>query len=232
MCGRYASARPVDDLATAFGIGDGDVEAVAPADWNVAPTKPVTAVVDRGDHRVLTVLRWGLVPHWADDPSIGARLINARLETAWDKPAFRDALAHRRCLLPADGWYEWQARPDGVRQPHFLTRPDGDVLALAGLWETWYDADGQLLATTTILTGPAPHDLAVVHDRAPVVLTPADWDSWLDPDSSRAEVVAVLRPTAAGVVAAHPVRDDVGDVRTNGPQLTERIDVAEQPPLF
>src|SRR3954447_5317758 len=169
MCGRYASARSVQDLAVAFGIREDHVESTLVADWNVAPTKPISAVLDRGAGPVLTSVRWGLVPSWADDPSIGPRLINARLETAWEKPAFRAALSDRRCLIPADGWYEWATRPDGSRQPYFLTRDDGELIAFAGLWEVWRDADGRPLPTATILTGPAPDDLRDVHDRAPVL---------------------------------------------------------------
>src|SRR3954454_4519286 len=153
MCGRYASARSVDDIASAFGISDDDVDAAPAADWNVAPTKPVAVVLVRNSRRVLSSARWGLVPSWAADPSIGSRLINARLESVTEKPAFRDALAARRCLLPADGWYEWATRPDGTRQPYYLTPADGKVLAFAGLWEVWYDADRRPLITTTILTG-------------------------------------------------------------------------------
>jgi putative SOS response-associated peptidase YedK len=232
MCGRYASARSVQDIAGAFGIRDDRVEAPAAADWNVAPTKPITVVLDRGAGPVLTSVRWGLVPSWADDPSIGSRLINARLETAWDKPAFRSALAERRCLVPADGWYEWAVRPDGVRQPYFLTPDDGSLLAFAGLWEVWYDADGRPLATATILTGDAPPALREIHDRAPVVLTREDWSRWLDRSSAADDVRAVLQPTRDGIVVPRPVGDAVGDVRANGPQLVEPVIVAEQPPLF
>lgn len=228
MCGRYASARPVDELAAAFGIDAGGVEATAAADWNVAPTKPVTAVVERDGRRVLTTLRWGLVPAWADQPT--SRLINARIETAADRPAYRSALAERRCLLPADGWYEWAVRPDGTRQPHYLHRADGGLLAFAAVWELWRDGEGRLLATTAILTGPAPHDLAHLHDRAPVVMAPDAWGAWLDP--CRPDVHDLLQPTAMSVVVAHPVGLQVGDVRANGPALTERVEVAEQQSLF
>jgi putative SOS response-associated peptidase YedK len=230
MCGRYASARSVDDIASAFGIGDDDVDAVAEPDWNVAPTKAMSAVLVRDGRRTLTTLRWGLVPSWAADPSVGSRMINARIETAPDKPAFRDALASRRCLLPADGWYEWQVRPDGVRQPHFLAPDDGAVLGLAGLWETWWDAEGRPLRTATILTGSAPDDLRQVHDRAPVVLPSADWAAWLDVETS--DVSALLRPTAPGVVRPRPVGFAVGDVRENGPRLIEPVELDEQPSLF
>jgi putative SOS response-associated peptidase YedK len=230
MCGRYASARSVDDLAEAFGIGTDDVDAVAGPDWNVAPIKPVTVMLVRDRRRVLTTARWGLVPSWATDPSVGVRMINARIETVAEKPAFRDALAVRRCLLPADGWYEWAPRPDGVRQPYYLTPDDGAVIAFAGLWEVWRDADGRPLVTTTILTGPAPADLKAVHDRAPVMLPPAQWPAWLDPSASAA--AGLLSPTPAGVVRAYPVGEEVGDVRANGPGLTERVDVPEQTALF
>jgi putative SOS response-associated peptidase YedK len=232
MCGRYASARSVQDLAAAFGIRDDHVESTLEADWNVAPTKAISAVLDRGVGPVLTSVRWGLVPSWADDPSIGPRLINARLETAWEKPAFRGALAERRCLIPADGWYEWASLPDGSRQPYFLAPDGGQVLAFAGLWEVWRDAEGRPLPTATIITGEAPADLRDVHDRAPVVLPPQTWTQWLDRGSAEDDVRAVLRATSAGVVRPRPVGSAVGDVRANGPELVEPVTVTEQPPLF
>ena len=230
MCGRYASARSVDDIASAFGISDQDVDAPPAADWNVAPTKQVGVVLVRDGSRILTNARWGLVPSWASDPSIGTRLINARMETVTEKPAFRDALAARRCLLPADGWFEWATRPDGSRQPYYLAPADGALLAFAGLWEIWYDGEGKPLVSTTIVTGPAPEDLRFVHDRAPVVLARERWSAWLD--SGEAGPEALLSPTAAGVVVPRTVSDAVGDVRTNGPELTVEVEVPEQQSLF
>jgi putative SOS response-associated peptidase YedK len=230
MCGRYASARSVDDIASAFGITDDDVDAPPAADWNIAPTKPVAVVVVRSDRRVLTSARWGLVPSWAADPSIGSRLINARLETISEKPAFRDALAARRCLLPADGWYEWATRPDGSRQPYYLAPADGSIVAFAGLWELWCDAEGRPLVSATIVTGPAPEHLREIHDRAPVVLEPARWTAWLDPTTTAPQ--SVLTPTSDGVVEPRTVSDAVGDVRQNGPELTIAVEVPEQPTLF
>src|SRR3954453_3506822 len=120
MCGRYAAARSVDDIAGAFGIRDEDLHADPQPDWNVAPTKDVPVVAGHDGRRVLTQMRWGLVPSWADDPGVGVQMFNPRLETVRDKPGFRAAVDARKCLLPADGWYEWQVRPDGARQPHFL----------------------------------------------------------------------------------------------------------------
>jgi putative SOS response-associated peptidase YedK len=230
MCGRYASARSVDDIVSAFGISADDVDAPPPADWNVAPTKSVGVVLSRKGGRVLTSARWGLVPSWASDPSMGARLINARLETVAEKPAFRDALASRRCLLPADGWYEWAPRSDGSRQPYYLAPADGRLLAFAGLWAVWYDAEGQPLVTTTVITGAAPDDLRFVHDRAPVVLNADRWTRWLDPRTAFPD--ALLSPTGSGTVIPRTVSDAVGDVRANGPELTVEVDVPEQEPLF
>ena len=230
MCGRYASARSVDDIASAFGIHDEDIDTPPAADWNIAPTKPVAVVLVRSGRRVLTSARWGLVPAWATDPSIGTRLINARLETVTDKPAFRDALGARRCLLPADGWYEWATRPDGSRQPYYLAPDDGSVVAFAGLWEVWRDAEGRPLVSATIVTGPAPDDLRAIHDRAPVVLDPDRWTSWLDPQAR--SPASLLTSTRTGAVRPRTVSDAVGDVRANGPALTLAVDVAEQPTLF
>lgn len=227
MCGRYASARSVDDIAAAFGIQDDDVDVPPAADWNIAPTKQVAIIVERERRHVLTSARWGLVPSWAADPTIGSRLINARLETIAEKPAFRDALATRRCLLPADGWYEWATRPDGSRQPYYLAPADSGPLAFAGLWEVWYDAERRPLITTTIVTGPAPDDLRFVHDRSPVVLDPERWSDWLDPTST-----PVLEPTRPGLVLPRTVSAAVGDVGNNGPELTAEVDVPEQQALF
>ncbi|MDQ3990358.1 MAG: SOS response-associated peptidase, partial [Actinomycetota bacterium] len=157
MCGRYASTRDPATLATEFDAVDaaGD-EAASYRDFNIAPTKPVLAVVTRHPRdeegtpdperteRSIRVMRWGLVPHWAKDPSVGSRLINARAESAAEKPAFRTSVAHRRCLLPADGWFEWQRSdgPGGRKQPYFITPRDGAGVALAGLWATWHSPDG------------------------------------------------------------------------------------------
>ena len=235
MCGRYASARSVDDIAGAFGIAPADIDADLPAaDWNVAPTKTVPAVLVRDGVRTLTALRWGLVPSWTQSPPTPSKpaLFNARIETVTEKPAFREAVWRRRCLLPADGWYEWARRPDGSRQPHFLTTGDDGLLALAGLWESWRDAEGRELRSTTILTGAAPADLAQVHDRAPVVVARSWWASWLDPRTTEADVRSMLRPTPPGLIRVWPVGERVGDVRSNGPDLAARVEVDEQPALF
>lgn len=252
MCGRYASTRDPATLAAEFDAVDATGNDAPGADHNVAPTKPVLAVVTRHPRdaentpdpdrteRSVRVMRWGLVPHWAKDPSIGSRMINARSESAATKPAFRTALASRRCLLPADGWFEWQqaqqqAQPKRARkQPYFLTPADGSVLALAGLWATWRPAgsDEPPLVSCAVLTTEAIGPLAAIHDRMPLVL-PADcWADWLDPDSR--DPGSLLAPPSAAVVDGLELRlisTAVNDVRRNGAELLEPRD-PDQPALI
>jgi putative SOS response-associated peptidase YedK len=232
MCGRYASARSVQDLAATFGIAADDVDDLPAPDWNVAPTKPVPAVVVRDGRPALTSLRWGLVPSWAPSPTGGATLFNARIETVEAKPAFRDAVHARRCLLPADGWYEWARFPDGRRVPHFLSAADGGPVAFAGVWEAWRDAEGRVLRSVAVLTGAAEGHLAQVHDRAPVVVDAAQWTRWLDPDERFERIRPLLRPTPADRIRVWPVGDAVGDVRASGSGLAAPVKVDEQPALF
>ncbi|MDT7598612.1 MAG: hypothetical protein QOK26_689 [Pseudonocardiales bacterium] len=255
MCGRYASTRSAADIADEFRAVDATGDAAPDADYNVAPTKPVLAVVQRHPRdadgtadgsrteRSVRVLRWGLVPSWAKDPSVGSRMINARAETAATKPAFRKALAARRCLLPADGWYEWRRAATGSgaatksgaagKQPFFITgsangKPGGS-LALAGVWEFWRPADGgEPLLTAAVLTTEAVGPLAEIHDRMPLLLAPADWSAWLDPDA--APPMDLLAPPSAELVAGlelRPVSSRVNNVRHEGPELVERVEVAE-----
>lgn len=240
MCGRYASIKAPADLAEEFRAVDATGTDVEP-DYNVAPTKDVVTVVTRhprdsagvpdpdATRRSLRVMRWGLVPSWSKDARGGARMINARAESAAEKPAFRRALAARRCLLPAAGWYEWQRGPDH-RQPYFTCYADGSSLALAGLWEYWKprdDPDGAYpdgLVTATVLTTAAVGPLAQVHDRMPLVLPPSAWEAWLDPDTDATSeaVVALLTPPSPELVDTlelRPVSVSVNSVRNNGPQL-------------
>ncbi|MDB1087524.1 SOS response-associated peptidase [Streptomyces sp. ACA25] len=219
MCGRYAASRRPEDLAGLFGIERWDRDEALPPDWNVAPTKEVYAVLDRpvkgsGDPRPvrqLRTLRWGLVPSWAKSPDVGVKMINARAETVHEKASYRRPFAARRCLLPADGYFEWvtgrserQEEEKGRRkrprkQPYFVTPPDGSVMAMAGLYEFWRDRTlpdehpRAWWATCTVITteaessplpgggGPRPRSLADIHPRMPLVLTADHWDAWLDP---------------------------------------------------
>ncbi|MGH3823519.1 MAG: SOS response-associated peptidase [Pseudonocardiaceae bacterium] len=244
MCGRYASTKNPATLAVEFDALDATDGAAPGADYNIAPTKPVLSVVTRHPRasdgipdpdrtvRSIRVMRWGLVPHWAKNPKIGSRMINARAESAAGKPAFRDALARRRCLLPADGWYEWQ-RSDAHKQPFFITPANGSSLALAGLWSSWRGPDTEApLVTCTVLTTDAVGPLAEIHDRMPLILPPQAWQAWLDPDS--ADTSDLLAPPAAALVDAlelRPVSTAVNNVRRGGPELVERVE-PEQPALL
>jgi putative SOS response-associated peptidase YedK len=237
MCGRYASTRNPATLAVEFDALDATEGAAPGAVYNVAPTTPVLSVVTRHPRdaegvpdpdrtvRSIRVMRWGLVPHWAKDPGIGSRLINARAESAASKPAFRDAMARRRCLLPADGWYEWN-RDRRRKQPFFVTPADGSSLAMAGLWSSWRGPDSDLpLVTCAVLTTAAVGPLTEIHDRMPLILPATAWQTWLDPDT--ADPGELLRPPTAQLVDAlelRPVSTAVNNVRHDGPELVKRVE--------
>ena len=297
MCGRYASARKRQELLEEFRVERDLVAESLPPDYNVAPTKPVYAVLTRRESgsrqpetaqprkaqprkaqpkkaqpekaqpetaepvtagapesgageppetpvRELRVVRWGLVPFWAKDVKIGSRLINARAETVSTKPAFRRAFARRRCLLPADGFYEWQAPGDGPvrdgprgrKQPYFIHRGDGGVLAFAGLYELWRDPDAPdsdpaaWLWTAAIITTEAPDDLGRIHDRTPMVIEPGRWADWLDPgQTDEATLRGLLAPAVSGALSSYPVSTEVNAVSHNGPGLIEPLDPYPDP---
>ena len=222
MCGRYASARGRQMIIDAFDV-ERDAAGRLEPDYNVAPTKPVPVVLTR-EVRELHVARWGLVPPWAKDPSIGARMINARVETAHEKPAFRAAFARRRCLLPADGYYEWRTGDDGRKLPYFIAPADGTMLAMAGLYETRRAPDGGRLLTCTVITTEATDDVGHIHDRMPMLVTPDRFGAWLDPGLTAAEEArSLLVPAAAGALTARRVSTAVNNVRNNGPHLVEPL---------
>jgi putative SOS response-associated peptidase YedK len=239
MCGRYTSTSTVDDLASVFQVDEVRAEPMPPR-YNVAPTLPVYAVAltrpreDEGDkvpHRALGTFRWGLVPSWAKDPSVGNRMINARAEGIADKPAYRRAVARRRCLIPADAFYEWQRRTgrDGKpagKLPYAVRRRDGRPMALAGIWEVWRDKDdpdAPPVRSCAIVTTGANSLMAPIHDRMPVVLEEADWAAWLDPATDMAAVEGLMKPAPDGVLEAYPVSSLVNKVTNDGPQLLERL---------
>lgn len=233
MCGRFVSSSPPDEIARYFAV-DQMAETLLEPNYNVAPTTGVYVVVQHDDHRVLDVFRWGLVPRWAKDPSVGNRMINARVETLATKNAYRYAFRHRRCLVPADGFYEWQVVPGQKRkQPMFIHRADGDPMAFAGLWETWRpgteeggEVDPPVLRSCTIVTGPANEAVAPVHDRMPVLLPPEAWATWLDPELDDTEALAsLLVPAPAEIIAMHPVSTEVNNVRNRGAHLVEPVDL-------
>ena len=238
MCGRYASTRARQELLDEFQVElDASEDALRP-DYNVAPTKSVPAVIKRtpkGEEgesetpvRMLRPLRWGLVPSWAKDPKIGSRMINARIETVHEKPAFRRAFARRRCLLPADGFYEWYELkvPEGKprKQPFFIRPRDGGVMAMAGLYELWRDPDGEWVWTCTVITTAATDEVGRIHDRMPMIVEPKLWAAWLDPAvTDTDEVRRLLAPAMAGSMEAYPVSTAVNNVRNNGPSLVEPL---------
>ena len=237
MCGRYATARKRQELLDEFGIGLDAIEDDLEADYNVAPTKPVPVVLERRPKeapeevvRQLRSLRWGLVPSWAKDLSVGARMINARVETVDEKPAFRKAFRDRRCLLPADGYYEWyeleplEGRTKPRKQPFFIRPRDGEIMAMAGLYEFWKSPEGEWVTTCTIITTDASDDLGRIHDRMPMVVRREQWDAWLDPGRTDPEDVrALLIPAMAGTMEAYPVSPLVSNVKNNGPELIQPL---------
>ncbi|HEX8001135.1 MAG TPA: SOS response-associated peptidase [Mycobacteriales bacterium] len=212
MCGRFSASYPPSLLEETYAATV--VDEPPPPKWNVAPTDPVCIVVQRERREVRTV-RWGLIPSWADDRRIASRLINARAETLAEKPAFRAALARRRCLVPADGWYEWRQK-----QPFFIHAKSGGPVAFAGLYEVWRDpATEELVRTCAVVTTSACAELKELHTRMPVVLGPAAWDEWLDP--AQDDVQGLLVPCEG--FDAYPVSPLVNSVRNDGPSLLEPL---------
>ncbi|GAA0541036.1 SOS response-associated peptidase [Paractinoplanes ferrugineus] len=215
MCGRYATTRSEADLSDLFDAVD-VTEGLGPS-WNVAPTDPVPVIrvsASHDDKRVLDTVRWGLVPPWAKDLRGGAKMINARAETVATSRAFAPSFARRRCLVPADGWFEW-VRTGKERQAFYLTPADGSVLAFAGIWSVW-----ESLKTCSVLTTAARGGLERVHDRMPLILPPDRWAEWLTGDP----VEELLHPMTDRELAAidmRPVGPAVGNVRNNGPHLIE-----------
>ena len=214
MCGRFASTTPPDALASYFGAeAPSDPDHESAPDYNVAPTRNVAAVRVREGDRRLDLLRWGLVPRWAKDLRIGSKMINARAETVATKNSFRSAFKKRRCIISADGFYEWQRLADDSKQPMYIHRRDRDPLAFAGLYERWTDAeDLREIHTCTIITTTANEMIAPIHNRMPVLLAPKDWDSWLDPENQDGDALqSLLVPAPDSLLEAYPVSTEVNN---------------------
>lgn len=232
MCGRYVSTTDAEGLARMFVVDDRDPRVTSDpvrwqgqANYNVAPTDEVPAVVLHEGYRVLTAFRWGLVPFWAKDPKIGARMINARSETVTEKSAFAESFERRRCLLPADGFYEWR-RVDGKKMPWLVRRTDGDPMVFAGLWSSWRDRsapDSPRLLTCAVLTTAANQVLAPIHDRMPVLVPRDEWDTWLDPQTDEATLRALLQPAPDGALRRDLVSTRVNSVANNDASLLEPV---------
>lgn len=227
MCGRYACILSPDRAHDLFRTSNPPVN--YPPSWNVAPTQ--MAVVARrepasGD-RHLDLLRWGLVPNFTKDLKTARKPINARSETAAGSGMFRGALAARRCLVPADAFYEWRAMPDG-KQPYAIARRNGEPLAFAGVWEGWRSPDGEILRSFAILTTSANTTMAALHDRMPVILEAADWPLWLG--EAKGDPMTLLRPAASDVLRLWAVSRAVNNVRNDGSELLDQIDDPAAPP--
>lgn len=207
----------IADLTTPT-IPAGQIDsAIFGPNFNVAPTHQIPAVLSREDETLLAAFTWGLVPTWAKDPAIGARMINARSETAAEKPSFRSALVKRRCIVPADGWYEWQGSP-GKKTPYYFSAPNESVLGLAGIYESWKQPDGQLLWSAAILTQEARSDFSYIHDRMPVLVTPELQDLWLKSPTNPLNDVLDVAPSID--IQTWEVSGAVGNVRNNSVDLT------------
>jgi putative SOS response-associated peptidase YedK len=220
VCGRFTQQRPTAELAAMF-------DAELPPDellptYNLAPTDEAAVVVERADRRAIRAYRWGLIPSWAKDEKGAAKMINARAETLATSGAFRESFRKRRCIVPADAFYEWQ-RQGGARQPFLIRRNDDAPLALAGLWSGWHHPETeQVIRSFTIVTTIANRLLSGIHNRMPVVLAPKDWDLWLDPANQETEeLTGLLQPSADDELVLFPVRPLVNNVRNNGPELIE-----------
>jgi putative SOS response-associated peptidase YedK len=257
MCGRFVSSSPPDQIAAYF-----DVDAVSEQlldrgpNYNTAPTTDVLVVHEDGSTRRLDAFRWGLVPSWAKDLKIGAKMINARAETVATKPAFRRAFAKRRCIVPADGFYEWTTQPGQERkQPYFIHRPDGEPYAFAGLWEAWrgpkakesasqetagpaatsdLPAPGPVepLRSCTIITTTANDPMSELHDRMPVMLPRSAWDEWLSADERDTDLLGrLLVPAPPELITFHAVSTEVNSARNRGEHLVDRVDPATGEPV-
>jgi len=225
MCGRFTLRTPAPKLIEIFQVDA--IPKLSPR-FNIAPTQLILGIraAESGSERDALMMRWGLIPFWAKDQSIGNRLINARSETVAEKPSFRNAFKKRRCLIVADGFYEWQKLEDG-KQPHLIQMPDAEPFAIAGLWESWRDKsqgdDAKEVTSCTLLTTSANQEMQALHDRMPVILDPADWATWLSPESSVAQRQALLKPLSDGSLEHFPVSKVVNRPINDTPECIQPV---------
>ena len=222
MCGRFTQSKSLGEYQQRFGFSAGQL-GFAPR-FNLAPGQEALAVLAGDGGRRGEMLRWGLVPSWAKDERVGYKMINARAETVADKPAYRGPFQRTRCLIPADGFFEWAPAPGG-KQPYFLARKDGEPFALAGLWDQWSGPEGEKLRSFTIVTTQANRVVRPIHDRMPVMLAREDEKAWLDREASPEELAKLLRPYAAQDMQARAVSQRVNSPAGEGPELIEPVSV-------
>lgn len=222
MCGRYAATLPPEMMVELFKL----IKSIdiLPR-FNIAPTQPIVAIWEEAARREAHFARWGLVPRWVKDPREFPLLVNARAESMADKPAFRDPLKHGRCIVPASGYYEWHTGPDKKKQPYYITRADGQPMALAGLYATWSGPEGEEIDSVATITVAANAQLSEIHDRMPMILLDkAEQDAWLDVRNVRAQQAAQMAlPLADGVLKFHPVSTRVNSARDDDPGLIEPV---------
>lgn len=229
MCGRYAVTLPPEAMREAFAYRE---QPNFPPRYNIAPTQPVPVIrLDEG-RRQFILMRWGFIPGWVKDPKSFPLVINIRSESAGEKPSFRAALARRRCLMPADGFYEWHRLGQGRQQenrPYLFRRPDRGFFAFAALWETWHSQDGSEIDTVAIVTGSANGQMAAIHHRSPVIVPPEAFDAWLDPAAVPADLQALLRPPPEDLLEMIRIGPAVNKIANDGPELHEPYDASAAP---
>ncbi len=224
MCGRFTLAQSSQIIAKAFDVGN--VPPLTPR-YNIAPTQPVATVIIKPEQkeRQLLLLHWGLIPSWAKDKKMGARLINARAETVAEKPSFRAAFRHQRCLVLADGFYEWQQQ-ERKKQPYYFRLSDGRPFAFAGLWAHWEGEDGEVIESCTLLTTEANQLMQPIHNRMPVILDPRDYDLWLDLDVPKSELLQQLfRPYSGEEMTMYPVGTQVNKANNDNPECIKLFSI-------
>ena len=221
MCGRFGSFAAPEELDRHFGVDEG---AWPPPRYNIAPASLIALVrIDPvSERREVALMKWGLVPSWSTNPDSGARLINARSETAAQKPAFRAAFRRRRGLIPADGFYEW-SKKGHKKQPHFFRLKEGRIMGLAGLWEIWENGDGEILESCSILTTPANQLVGEIHDRMPLIVAPENYSAWLAPSLENPEEAVPFLPFPAAAMESWPVSGYVNTVGSEGPRCVEPL---------
>lgn len=222
MCGRYAITLPPDAMQALFRYGE---RPNFPPRYNIAPTQPVPVVRIHDGARQFILMRWGFIPGWVKDPKSFPLVINIRGESAHEKPSFRAALTRRRCLMPADGFYEWH-RVDKESRPYLFRKPDRGLFAFAALWETWHSPDGSEIDTVALVNGPANGLMSAIHDRCPVIIAPADHDAWLDPAADGNAVQRLLKPPPEDLLEMVRISPAVNKVANDNPAIQDLLDPA------
>jgi putative SOS response-associated peptidase YedK len=224
MCGRFTQTFSSSEIESAFNLAN--VSSLEPK-YNIAPTQQVATILQTDRSRTFKMLRWGLIPSWAKEPKMGAKLINARAETVAEKPSFRSAFQRRRCLILASGFYEWQQLEDR-KQPFYIQQKDSQPFAFAGLWSTWQPIDGETMNTCTIITTEANELMQPIHERMPVILESENYDLWLDPTVQKPEFLqTLLKPLETDLLKTYPVSTKVNNPRNDGSECLESIEVVK-----